>query len=54
MRSVYGGIDSEPVISHLIDVGVDGGYGHEYRIARRTTFSFDTRSSIFVADQVEH
>ena len=52
MRSVYGGIDTEPVISHLIDVGLDGGYGHEYRIARRTTFSFDTRSSIFVADQV--
>jgi hypothetical protein len=52
MRSVYGGIDSEPVISHLIDVGVDGGYGREYHIARRTTFSFDTRSNIFVADQV--
>jgi hypothetical protein len=52
MRSVYGGIDSEPVISHLIDVGVDGGYGREYHIAKRTTFSFDTRSSIFVADQV--
>ncbi len=52
MRSIYGGIDTEPVVSHLIDVGVDGGYGREYRIARRTTFSFDTRSSIFVADQV--
>jgi len=52
MRSVYGGIDSEPVVSHILDVGVDGGYGKEYRIARRTTFSFDTRSSIFVADQV--
>ncbi len=51
LRSVYGGIDTEPVISHLIDVGVDGGYGREYQIARRTTFSFDTRSSIFVADQ---
>jgi len=45
--------DGEPTINHDIDVGVDGGYGREFQIARRTTFSFDTRSGVFVSDSFQ-
>lgn len=52
-RSGFGGED-EPITSHLIDVGVDGGYGREFQVARRTTFSFNTSSSVFVSDQLSN
>ena len=51
-RSMYGDFNDEPVTSHNIDVGVDGGYAREFQIARRTTFYFDTRSGVFVSDQL--
>ncbi len=50
-RSDFGS-DGEPVTRHIIDVGVDGGYGREFQIARRTTFSFNTNSNVFVTDQL--
>ena len=46
-RSDYG---SEPLTSHDVDVGLDGGYGRAFALGRRTTFSFDTRSSVYVYD----
>lgn len=51
VRSTYAG-DDAPIVNHAIDAGVDGGYGREFQITRRTTFSFDTRSNVFVADQL--
>ena len=52
MRSIYGGIDSRA--GHQPSHRCRSGWRLRPRvhIARRTTFSFDTRSSIFVADQV--
>lgn len=44
--------DEESFTSHDIDAGVDGGYGREFQIARRTTFSFDTRSAVVVTDRL--
>jgi hypothetical protein len=38
---------SEPTNSHEIDAGADAGRG--YQLARRTTFSFNTGSSVFVS-----
>jgi len=52
MRSTLAGNGNQPVSNHNIDVGVDGGYGREYKIARRTTFSFNTSSRVFVTDQL--
>lgn len=57
VRAAYGyrrtsSEDGEPSISHDVTASVDGGYGKEFEIARRTTFSFDTRSNIFVADRI--
>jgi hypothetical protein len=49
--SRYPGTSNKPVSGHTIDAGVDSGYGHEYNIARRTTFSFNTNSSVFVTDR---
>ena len=51
-RAIYDldGVESEGY--HTIDAGVDGGYGREYQIARRTTFSFNTNSNVFVGDRL--
>jgi hypothetical protein len=49
-RADYG--EGGPQNSHEIDVGIDGGYGKDFRLSRRTTFSFDTRSSVFVYDRI--
>jgi hypothetical protein len=38
----------EPVDNHILDVGVDAGYGRSYALSRRTTFSFSTNTNIFV------
>jgi hypothetical protein len=43
--------DAEPSHSHDLDIGADGAYGKSFTLARRTTFSFRTGSSIFVRDQ---
>ena len=47
-RSEYG---KEPVATHDLDVGVDGGYGREFNLSRRTVFTFNTRTSVYVYDQ---
>jgi hypothetical protein len=47
-RSDYG---EEPVATHDVDVGVDGGYGREFALGRRTIFTFNTRTSVYVFDQ---
>jgi hypothetical protein len=38
--------------SHVIDAGLDGGYGQSYALTRRTTFAFNVGSSIFATDQI--
>jgi hypothetical protein len=48
----YGTADDRPIKDHRIDVGVDGGYGRSFALARRTTFSFNTGSGIAVTDSV--
>ena len=49
----YSGSDDDPIYSHEIDVGADGGYGRSFALARRTTFSFNTGSSLFVRERVD-
>jgi len=51
--SRYGLEVDRPVRSHEVDVGVDGGYGRSYALARRTTFSFNTGSTIFVRETAQ-
>lgn len=51
-RASYGDSDRPPIGSHDLDVGLDGGYGREIELGRRTSFSFDTRSSIFVYENL--
>jgi hypothetical protein len=51
-RAFYSLEGVEPDGYHTIDLGVDGGYGREFQIARRTTFNFNTTSNIFLVDEV--
>lgn len=47
-RTAFDEPGSEPISSHIIDLGLDAGYGRSYALTRRTTFSFSTDSSVFV------
>jgi hypothetical protein len=44
--------EGRPSGNHVIDIGVDGGYGREFQISRRTTFDFNTNSNVIVHDTV--
>jgi hypothetical protein len=44
--------NAQPSHSHELDIGADGAYGQSFTLARRTTFSFQTGSSVFVRDQL--
>ena len=47
----FAGPDTEPIASHDLDVGADGGYGRSFSLSRRTTFSFQTGSSVFLHER---
>jgi hypothetical protein len=49
-RAFYDLEEVSPDGYHNIDVGVDGGYGREFQIARRTTFDFNTNSAVFLVE----
>jgi hypothetical protein len=53
LRTARVGADAEPIRSHDIDVGADGGYGRSFALSRRTTFSFNTGSSVFVRERFD-
>jgi hypothetical protein len=52
-KASFGDPDAEPIGSHELDIGADGGYGRSFSLARRTTFSFQTGSSIVVREQFD-
>jgi hypothetical protein len=45
----YGTVDAEPYRNHEFDIGADTGYGRSFTLARRTTFSFSTGSTLVAA-----
>lgn len=57
LRAGYGyrraSFEDQTYSNHMLDVGVDGGYGRSYALTRRTTFSFSTNSGVAVAESVE-
>ncbi len=51
-RSDVGTPDAEPFTRHNLDLGLNSGYGRSYALTRRTTFSFSTDSSLFLAQDL--
>jgi hypothetical protein len=52
-RTAQSGVPGrEPFHAHELDAGLDGGYGRSFALTRRTTFSFDTNSSVMVDQRV--
>ena len=48
----YGAPDAEPLQSHEFDLGADTGYGRSFSLARRTSFSFSTGSSLVAGQRI--
>ena len=52
-KASFGDPDAEPIGSHELDIGAEGGYGRSFALSRRTTFSFQTGSSVVVREQFD-
>lgn len=49
----FSGEETDPIGSHELDIGADGGYGRSFSLSRRTTFSFQTGSSVFLRERLD-